>query len=601
MQSLQPVQPVSALEAVRHLRPGMRVFVGSMEGTPLTLLDALASLDLPDIELVYFLLGGVDLTEFIRRAPHLRHRPLYVGAPLRRELLGDSMSVMPLSLPQAATLTRAGRLRFDAALLTTTLPDAAGTVALGAAVGMAHAVLAQPVVALAEMLPAMPALASRRVPLDRFAAVVQGERALSTYAHPRDDAAAKRIGRYLARLVADGSTLQVGPGRVANGALRFMGERRNLKIRSDTLYEEVGALIDAGALDPQAPIRASFCSGAPEFLARLAADARVVLEDIDVVADEAELAATPQMTSLTQAFAIDLAGQACCESYGEVLLGGLASQPEFMRAAARAPGGKAVLCLHAKDPSGRSAIRVQLSGHEPASVPRSDVHFVVTEYGIAHLHGKSVQDRALELIELAAPELREELLAQAREQGLVARGYRRTNRDAYAVEEERAHQARDGRRLRIRPARLHDVPGLQRLVHRVSKEEIYLRFFRTLRSLSVEEAVRLCAAAPGLDAVYVVVDGPHEAEEVIGNACLFAEPATGLGEVGYLIDPRWQGAGLGKALQQVLIDKGKAMGLRGLSAQILTDNARMLALARASGLKIELEREGETCELVMAF
>jgi RimJ/RimL family protein N-acetyltransferase len=115
----------------------------------------------------------------------------------------------------------------------------------------------------------------------------------------------------------------------------------------------------------------------------------------------------------------------------------------------------------------------------------------------------------------------------------------------------------------------------------------------------VDEAVRLCAAAPGLDAVYVVVDGPPEAEEVIGNACLFAEPSTGLGEVGYLIDPRWQGAGLGKALQQVLIDKGKAMGLRGLSAQILADNARMLALARASGLKIELERDGETCELVM--
>jgi acyl-CoA hydrolase/RimJ/RimL family protein N-acetyltransferase len=589
----------SALEAVRQLRPGMRVYVAAMVGTPIALLEALATVDLPDIELVYFLLGGVDVEAMIRRAPHLRHRPLYIGTPLPRQLLGDGFSVMPLSLPQAAAMTRAGRLRFDAALVATTLPSDDGTVGLGPAVGMTMAVLAQPVLAVAEAVPAMPSCRGPRVASSRFAAVVLAERALPAYVHPRDDAAAQRIGRYLARLVADNSTLQIGPGRVANGALRYLTERRGLKIVSDTVYEEVGALAQAGALDADAPIRASFCSGDAQFLARLDGDARFALEDIETVADETALAATPRMTSLTQAFAIDLSGQACCESYGEFLHGGLASQPEFMRGAARAEGGKAVLCLYARDPAGRSAIRVQLAATEPVSVPRSDVHFVVTEYGIAYLHGKSVQDRALELIELAAPEFRDELLAQAREQGLVAHGFRRTNRDAYAVEEERMHLGRDGRSARIRPARLHDVPGLQRLVHRVSKEEIYLRFFRTLRTLSVDEAVRLCAAAPGLDAVYVVVDGPPEAEEVIGNACLFAEPSTGLGEVGYLIDPRWQGAGLGKALQQVLIDKGKAMGLRGLSAQILADNARMLALARASGLKIELERDGETCELVM--
>jgi acyl-CoA hydrolase/RimJ/RimL family protein N-acetyltransferase len=580
----------------------MRVYVGAMAGTPLALLEALVQADLPDLELVYFLLGGVDVPDLIRRAPNLRHRPLYLGTPLPRELLGESLSVMPLSLPQAAALARSGRLRFDAALLSTTLPDAGGQVNLGVAAGMAHAVLAQPVIALAEAVPAMPALCgAARVPAARFAAFTLAERALPNYSHPRDEAADERIGRYLARLVADGSTLQIGPGRVTNGALRHMAERRHLRICSDTVYEEVGALAEAGALDAGTPVRASFYSGGPDFLAQLADNPHFALEAIDTLADETALAAIPQMTSLTQAFAIDLSGQACCESYGEVLLGGLACQPEFMRGAVRADGGKAVLCLHARDPAGRSAIRAQLAAGEPATLARSEVHFVVTEYGIAHLHGKSVQDRALELIELAAPEFRDELLAQARDHGLVARGYRRTNRDAYAVQEERPHGTRDGRTARIRPARLHDVPGLQRLIHRVPQDEIYLRFFRTLRSLSIEEAVRLCAAAPGLDAVYVAVEGPPEAEEVIANACLFAEPSTGYGEVGYLVDPRWQGAGLGKALQQVLIEKGQTMGLRGLSAQILADNARMLRLARASGLKIELERDGETCELWMPF
>lgn len=594
----------TARQAIALVRPGARVYVASLLGTPVALLEALAASGIADVELFYFILSGVDPRALAARAPGLRLRPIYIGEPLTPTAFGDSCSYIPLSLPQAARLVRAGRLTFDVALTAAGAVDGDGLIGLGGAVGMTDAVLDSGVLAIAESVAAMPEVpGAPRYPAGRFAAVVASDRALPEYVHPRNDASAQRIGRYLAHLIADGSTLQIGPGRVANGALRFLGERRRLRVLTDVLYEEAITLIEAGALDRTSdpPITASHVNGTAAAFRIFDHHPLVCLRGIEAVAAQAEGGTIPRLVALTQAFAVDLGGQACCEAYEGQWLGGLAAQPEFMRGAARSPGGKPILCLYATDPSGRSAIRAQLGPAEPVTIARSDVHCVVTEHGIAYLHGKSLQDRALALIEIAAPAARAELLAQARELGLVARDYQRLNEDAYAIEDERVVVSRDGREVRIRPARLRDAPAMQRLLHQLPEEDVYLRFFRYLRTLTTAEAVRLCTGVQGLDAVFVATVGEREAEQVIASACLFGEPTTRLGEVGYLVDRQWQGQGLGRHLQQALIDKARALGMRGLSAQILADNQRMLALARASGLSIALERDGETCDVVMAF
>ena len=206
------------------------------------------------------------------------------------------------------------------------------------------------------------------------------------------------------------------------------------------------------------------------------------------------------------------------------------------------------------------------------------------------------------LIEVAPPEARAELLAQARESGLIGMEFRRSNPGDYAVEDERQIQLKTGQVVRVRPARLGDVPQLQRLIHRLSADDLYLRFFRTLRSLSFEEAVRLCTNEQSVDAMFVAVEGVTEAEQVVGNACLFGDPAGRFGEVGYLVDPALQGTGLGHALyQQVLIDKAKALGMSGLTAEILANNKRMLGMARSSGLKVSMKSDGDTCEVLMEW
>jgi acyl-CoA hydrolase/GNAT superfamily N-acetyltransferase len=600
------VKTVSADEAVALIRPGARVFVAAKAGTPMFLLEALARRAPPDVELFYFLLDGIDPADLAARAPQIRQRPLYVGAPLAREAVGEAVSYVPLSLPAASRLVSTGRLAFDAALVATSEPDENGMLCLGAAVGLAPTVLARVPLAIAEIVPSMPRTAGdTRIPAERFAAAVRAERALPEFRHERDDARDERIGRYISRLVEDGATLQVGPGRVPNGAMRHLRERRGLRVLTDLLSEELAALADTGALaetsDTEPAVMASYCTGGRELFERVAADPRFTFWPIETVADEGRLHDRDRLVSITQALAIDLTGQACCDRIGATLFGGLGSQPEFMRAAAAAPRGRPILALYATDPSGASNIRVTLAAGEGVAIARSDVHFVVTEWGIASLYGKSIEERALAIIEVAHPDHRAALLEEAKATGLVPRAHRATSRSHYRVEDEREVTTRKGAAVLLRPARLADVPEMQRLFHRFPEEDVYLRFFRYLRSLSIEEAVRLCVGDQALDAMYVAVVGDRDAERIIGSAQYFGDPGTRLAEVGYLVDPEWQGSGLGRMLQHLLIDKARAMGFHGLSAQILTDNRRMIQLARSSGLEVEIERDGETCEVTMLF
>ncbi|MGH8588375.1 MAG: GNAT family N-acetyltransferase [Gammaproteobacteria bacterium] len=604
--------PITAAAAVERIAPGSRVYVAAKGGTPVALLDALARRGTPDVELFYFLLDAISASELVTRAPQIKHRPLYVGEPLARQAVGDSVSYVPLSLPEACALIASRRLAFDAAMVATSLPDAQGRVSLGTAVGMTPAVLRRVSLAIAEQVPAMPVTAGDSFwAADAFSAVVVCDRALPEFRHERDDARSGRIGRYVSRLIEDGATLQVGPGRVPNGALRFLTDRHDLRILTDLLSEELSALVESGAVraDPDgAPspgadpdVMASFCTGTAQLFARLNRNPRYTFWPIEVVTDEARLRARPRMVSITQALAIDLTGQACCDRISETLFGGLGSQPEYMQAAARAPGGKPILCLYATDNSGTSNVHPALGAGEAVTIPRSDVHFVVTEFGIAYLHGKSIEERALALIEVAHPDHRPWLLDEARTQGLIAAGYSKLNRDAYGVEDERRVRSKGGAPVTLRPARLSDVPSLQRLVHHCSREDLYLRFFRYLRSLSIEEAVRLCTGSQGLDAVFVAVVGERESERLIASACFFGEATTRLAEVGYLVDPEWQRGGLGRELQTLLIAKARALGFRGLRAQVFAHNTKMLRLAKSSGLQISLERDREAYEILMTW
>ena len=238
---------------------------------------------------------------------------------------------------------------------------------------------------------------------------------------------------------------------------------------------------------------------------------------------------------------------------------------------------------------------------EGVGLARYDVHYVVTEFGIAYLFGKSMQERALALIEIADPKFREQLLTQAREAHLVRSDQRVMSPRQYMVEEERIVDLADQRRVLIRPARADDAMGLKDLFHALSAQDVYTRFFRRMTSLSYEDAQRLCNVDFDRDVAFVAVAGPRENEKIIGTGAYFLNPTTNYAEVAYMIAPAWQGCRVGGGLQKRLREFAQARRIKGFIAEILPSNQKMIRLARAAGDLIEQEDDEDGCKIKTTF
>src|ERR671912_2523860 len=568
---------VSAERALAAVRPGSRIFLGTGCAAPQGLLAKLEGM-VPgpaDLEFVSFvttsclpLEGGVSTTRY-------RHRMFFVGSDVRG-LANDRLDYVPICLEAVPELLATGRLPIDVALLQVSSPDARGFVSLGVSVDLAPAVLAVARHVIAEVNPAMPRTHGESlVHLDRFDALVSVDTPVTEYRHPPTGETAKMVARYIAAIIDDGSTLQIGLGRVPNEALRHLKDRRDLGIHSDVITDGVVDLVEAGVVTGRRKahhrdrIVASYCLGTRRLYDCVHDNPRFAFLPIDQVCDPAAIAANPRMVSITQAFAVDLTGQVCVDQFGGEFYGGVSTQAALVRGAARSPGGKPIICLASTTDAGASRIEPLLEAGDGVGIARSDVHYVVTEYGIAYLFGKSIRERAVSLIEVAHPSWREELLAAAKRLGYVSSEHFLASPAAYPVHEERRVRLKNGAEVLVRPARAADAGALQALFHRLSPDDVYTRFFRRVRSLSFKELQTLCNVNHDTDVAFLAISGPRENEVVVGSACYFLNPATNLAEVAFMVAPDWQGVGLGTALQDRLQEYAVKQGIRGFIAEIM--------------------------------
>jgi acyl-CoA hydrolase/RimJ/RimL family protein N-acetyltransferase len=593
---------VPAEEAIRVVRPGSRVFVGSACATPRTLLRALeARPDQPaGVELVHFLTDGAAPGYAEGGRSPYRHRAWYVGRDMRDLARTGLVEYVPISLAEVPSLLAAGRMAFDVAFVQVAAPDAEGMCSLGVSVDVTHAAALAAERIVAEVNPAMPRTGPESsIPLERIETLVAVDAPVIEYVHPDVGPVAEKIARYVARLIPDGATLQVGLGRIPSEMLRHLGERRGLRVHSDVITDGLLDLVERGVVSGD--IVGSLAMGTRRLYDHLDANPRFSLEPIERVADPARLDALTALVSVTQAFAIDLSGQVCAERLEGDLYGGLASQPDFHRAATRAPDGRPMVCLASTFADGSTAIRAVLEAGEPVSIARGEVHWVVTEFGVAYLHGRSLAERAVGLIEIAHPDHREALLTDAIERGILPEGQTLRSRAAYPVGEESDAQLRDGRTVDIRPTRASDARPLQDLFFRMRPEDVRTRFFRTLRSLTDEMALHLCSVGYEQEMAFAAVVGERESERIVGTASYFVDPRTGLADVAYMVDPAWQGSGLGSALQDRTIDYARRHGVRGFTADVLAENAGMMAVFRRSGLRMETHVDAGAFEVTMLF
>jgi acyl-CoA hydrolase/GNAT superfamily N-acetyltransferase len=601
---------LDAKQALAKIRPGSRIYLGTGCAAPRSLIAGLESMASgpPDLEFVSFLTTSALLEEGSASASQYRHRTFFVGSDVRGLAASGRLDYVPICLEEVPELLASGRLPIDVALLQVSPPDARGFVSLGVSVDLAPAVLNVARIVIAEVNPWMPRTYGESfVHVDRFSAFVSVDTPVTEYRHSPAGETAERVARYIAAIIDDGSTLQIGLGRVPNEALHYLIDRRDLGIHSDVITDGIVNLVEAGVVTGRRKthhrdrIVTSYCLGTRRLYDFVDNNPRLEFLPIDQVCDPRMIEANSRMVSITQAFAIDLTGQICVDQFEGEFYGGVSTQAAFIRGAARSPGGKPIVCLASTTENGVSRIKPLLEAGYGVGIARSDVHYVVTEYGIAYLFGKSIRERALALIEVAHPDHRGALLDAAKRLGYVPREQYLASQSGYPVHEERRITLANGAEVLIRPARAGDADALRALFHLLSPDDVYTRFFRQVRSLSYQELQTLCNVNHETQVAFLAVTGPRENEAIVGSACYFLNPTTNLAEVAFMVAPQWQGLGLGTALQARLQEYAVSRGVRGFIAEILPGNARMVGLASHAHGSATTMRDEDSIQITTLF
>jgi len=601
----------TAQEALSSIQSGNRIFVGTACATPRTLIEALESseADLAGVQLLHFLTDGAILTRGVKTWTRFRHRVFFVGTDTREAVKQGQADYVPISVSQVPRLIENGRLPVDMAMIQVSPPDEDGFVSLGVSVDITRSAVDHAKQVVAEVNPRMPRTRGESlVHLDRIHRLVRVDTPVIEYLHEPAEAVPRQIARYVARIIEDGCTLQIGLGQIPNEMLKHLTTRRDLGIHSDVITEPIVDLVEQGVITGKAKsihkeqIVTSYCMGTRRLYDLVDDNPVFFFAPMEYVSDPAVIASNSKMVSVTQAFAIDLTGQVCADQFDGEFYSGVSTQPDFLRGAASSPGGKAIVCLASTTRDGKgSRIRPLLKEGEGVTIARSDIHYVVSEYGSTYLFGKSIRERALSLIEIAHPSFRPWLLEEAKRLGYVSTERSLRSRVAYPVEEERQVVLKNNVTALIRPSRASDVERLQELFYNLSEKDVYTRFFAYLRSLSVSNAQQLCSVNYKDEMAFLAVVEKDEEERIIGSSCYVVDPSTNMAEVAYMIHPQWQKHGVGTALQQRMIEYGRSKGLRGFTAGVLVENERMLRLLQKSGCSISTSRSSGIHEITMTL
>jgi 4-hydroxybutyrate CoA-transferase len=421
---------VSADAALLRVKPGDRVYIHPGGAEPEALVMALIQRapDLRGVEIVHLMtLGNADYVSPAMEG-RFRHLAFFVGANVRQAVNSGAADYMPVYLSEIPALFTSGRLPLDVALIQVSPPDGHGFCSLGVGVDTTRAAARCAKTIIAQVNRRMPrTLGDCFIHVSRFDAVVEVDQPLCELPRVRSGPVQNEIGRHVAALVDDGATLQMGIGGIPDAVLFHLKDKHDLGIHTEMFSDGVMELIQRGNITNErktlhtGKLVSSFVLGSQALYEFVNDNAFLEMHPTEYVNDPFIIARNDNMVAINSALQLDLSGQVVADSIGFDIYSGFGGQVDFIRGAARSQGGKPVIALPSTAKDGRlSRIVPALDPGAGVVTNRADVHYVVTEYGVADLHGRSLRQRAERLIEIAHPDFRGELKAHARGRRLVA-------------------------------------------------------------------------------------------------------------------------------------------------------------------------------------
>jgi acyl-CoA hydrolase/GNAT superfamily N-acetyltransferase len=590
----------TAKQALKALRRGDRIFIGSGCGEPQHLVGALESAmeGLADLEILHILSLGKSRYTDASFHEKCRLKSFFVAGATREAVAEGRADYTPVNLVDIPVLFRSGALPITVALIQVSAPDDHGYCSYGVAVDIVKAAAESAGLVIAQVNPAMPrTLGDSFIHVRDLDAIVEWEEPLLEMQQPVRNPIAEAIGRHVARLIDDGSTIRAGVGSLPNAALFAFEEKRDLGVHTDMLTDAYIDLVHQGVITNArktlhpGKIVTSFCLGTKKVFDFVHNNPMVAFFPSEYTNNHLVISQNDKMVTINSALEVDLTGQVCGDSLGYMIYSGVGGAVDFFRGARNSRGGKTIVVLPSMTLEGeRSRIVPALTEGAGVVTTRSGVQYVVTEYGIAQLHGKSLRERALALISIAHPDQRDQLMRDAQRLNyLPSHGMRLgTARAIYPHQWEVAQVFDDGLRVFFRPVKPTDERPLTEFFYALPREESYVRFISTMKVYPRYDTQRMANIDYRREMAMVALVGEMDTERIIAFGSYIIDDETQTAEVDFAVHPDYGRRGIASFLIQRLAEMAKCNMVRRFVAYVSPGSApSVLGVFQKMGCVVE--------------
>jgi len=595
----------TVLTAMKLVKSGNSIFIGTGCAQPQHLVKALVehSSHIYDAHIIHLLTMGVAPYVDEKFREKFKMNTFFIAENVRDALGRGIGDYTPIFLSEIPGEFESGRIPIDVALISVSVPDASGLCSLGVSVDIVKSAVANARYVIAQVNEHMPrTFGDSFVHIDKIDVIVPYDEPIIETSINEPDEILRRIGQNIARLVEDGSTIECGIGRIPQALAEFLQDKRDLGIHTEMFGDWIIDLIECGAITcakkslNRGKIVASFCMGTKRLYDYINNNPFFEFYPTEYVNDPYVISQHEKMVAINVGLEIDLTGQVCADSLGYKFYSGIGGQVDFIRGAAHSRGGKPIIAMPSTARDGQvSRIVPHLTEGAGVVTTRGDVHYVVTEYGTAYLHGKSIRERVLSLINIAHPKFRPQLIDAAKAQKYVYEDQivLDAEKATYPEELERYDTLRDGTQIFFRPVKPTDEAALSEMLYSLSPASVRTRYMTQTMAFPHKDVQQLTNIDYTKDVTIVGTVPGVSGEEIVAIAQYFLDPKTQAAEVAFLVQDEWQQKGMGTFLLDYLTQIAKKRGVRRFCAKVLPANRPMLAIFHNSGYKVNTEFDGD--------
>ncbi|WP_342766537.1 GNAT family N-acetyltransferase [Candidatus Borrarchaeum sp.] len=600
-----------------HIHRGDRIFIGTACGEPQYLVRSLVNYVQShpkaffDAEVLHVWTLGVAPYADEKLKYNFRHNSFFIGANTRDAINKGLADYSPIFLSEIPELFYSGVVPIDVALVQTSPPDSHGYMSLGVSVDIVKAATENASLVIAQVNSNSPRVhGDGFIHIEDVDFIIPYDEPVLQYKEEAETEVVQKIGNYVSQLIENGDTIQVGYGSIPNAILSNLYNKKNLGVHTELIGDGLVELMKKGVIDNskksinRGKTIATFCMGNKETYEYIHDNPAIEFRTVDYTNNPLTIAQHDNMTAINSALEIDLTGQASAESIGKTFYSGIGGQADFMRGSVLAKNGKTILALQSTAEN-ETVSRIMPFIKEGAGVTlnRGDIHYVVTEYGIAYLHGKNIRERAMELISIAHPKFRSWLIEEAKKQNLIYKDQEFIPgvRGEYPEELETYRTTKAGLEVLLRPVKISDEPLVKDFFYSLSDKSLYRRFSSARTDMPHERLQDFVIIDYTKEMVILAVKEHEGKEEILGLGQYGINEGTRTAEVALVVRDDYQRQGLGTELLTYLTQLAKKQGLLGFTAEVLVENRPMFRLFEKMGFYTEKRSEAGMSELKMTF